>query len=200
VTELLETRLASPADIDEIVSIDDDASTLYARAGLTVDFGPDHPFSRAERACWTAAARDGTVFLAGPPGGRAVGLLVMTRIAGAPHLEQLSVRVSAQGRGLGRRLLLRAMEWAGSEPLWLTTYAHLPWNRPFYERHCFAVVPEPDCPPEIVAVLDDQRRWLPAPQHRIAMRGRDTVRSWTPDRSWSLPDRTERRPGSSRSS
>src|ERR1041384_5245290 len=35
----------------------------------------------------------------------------------------------AMRQGLGRRLLRRAIEWAGREPLWLTTYAHIPWNR-----------------------------------------------------------------------
>jgi len=170
VTEPPLIRLASPDDLDEIVAVDDDACTLYERAGLQVAFTPEHPFVRAERACWAAAARAGTAFLVGAPGAPSPGLLVMTRVDGAPHLEQLSVRMSAQRRGLGRRLLLRAIEWAGAEPLWLTTYAHLPWNRPFYQRHGFAVVPEVDCPPGIAAILADQRRWLPAPDQRIAMR------------------------------
>jgi len=51
----------------------------------------------------------------------------------------------------------------------MTTYTHLPWNRPFYERHGFVRVPESACPRGIVAILDDQRRALPAPHERIAM-------------------------------
>jgi ribosomal protein S18 acetylase RimI-like enzyme len=73
-------------------------------------------------------------------------------------------------QGIGRRLLERAIEWAGGESLWLTTYAHIPWNRPFYERHGFVTIPESACPPGIVAILDDQRKALPAPHQRIAMR------------------------------
>jgi predicted N-acetyltransferase YhbS len=99
-------------------------------------------------------------------------LLVMDRVDGAPCLEQLSVRVSAQQQGLGRRLLTHAIEWAAGEDLWLTTYAHLPWNRPFYERHGFAVVPESQCSQDMIAILGDQRRWLPDPEQRIAMRRR----------------------------
>jgi len=169
-TEPVLIRRASPDELDEIVAIDDDASTLYHQAGIHVEMGPEHPFVRAERTCWARAARNGDVFLAGPQGGRPVGLLVMDRVGGAPYLEQLSVRVNAQRQGLGRRLLMYAIEWAAEEPLWLTTYAHVPWNRPFYERHGFAVVPEPACPPEMVAILEDQRRWLPEPGQRIAMR------------------------------
>jgi len=62
------------------------------------------------------------------------------------------------------------IEWAGAEPLWLTTYAHVPWNAPFYERHGFVAVPESACAPALLAALEEQRRFLPAPQQRIAMR------------------------------
>ncbi len=165
-------RRASPAEIDEVISIDDDACALYESAGLHVDFGPDHPFARAEWAHWARAADAGNVFfaVAEPLGARPVGVLVMDRVDGAPYLEQLSVRTSAQQRGVGRRLLAHAIEWAPGEALWLTTYAHLAWNRPFYERHGFVIVAEAACPPGIVAILREQRRWLPDPHQRIAMR------------------------------
>lgn len=169
-TDDVEIRRASPAEIDEMVAIDVDAGTLYDEAGLHGDLGPEHPYSIAERACWTRCARAGNAFVAGRPNERPVGLLVMDRIDGAPYLEQLSVRRSAMQQGLGRRLLHHAIAWAGGEPLWLTTYAHLPWNRPFYERHGFVRVPELACPSGIVAILEDQRRALPAPRERIAMR------------------------------
>jgi GNAT superfamily N-acetyltransferase len=162
-------RQASPAEIDEFVAIDNDACTLYAQAGLEVDLGPEHPYSRAERAYWTRAATDGGAFLAEQPGVGSVGLLVMDLVDGAPYLEQLSVRTGAMRRGLGRRLLAHAIAWAGDRPLWLTTYAHLPYNRPFYESAGFTVVPESQCPPGIVALLEDQRRWLPAPEQRVAL-------------------------------
>jgi GNAT superfamily N-acetyltransferase len=163
-------RQASPAEIDEFVAIDNDAGALYAQAGLDLDLGPEHPYARAERAYWTRAAEDGGVFLAEQAGGAAVGLLVMALVDGEPYLEQLSVRTGAMRRGLGRRLLAHAIAWAGERPLWLTTYAHFPWNRPFYESTGFAVVPEAECSPGIVALLEDQRRWLPAPEQRVAMR------------------------------
>jgi GNAT superfamily N-acetyltransferase len=163
-------RQASADDIDEMVSIDTDACTLYSEAGLDLDLGPEHPYSAAERAAWTRCAREGNAFLAGPADAPAAGLLVLDRIDGAAYLEQLSVRRRAMGRGLGRQLLARAIAWANGEPLWLTTYGHLPWNRPFYERHGFVAVPEAACPPGMVAILDEQRAVLPAPHQRIAMR------------------------------
>ncbi len=158
------------ADLAEMVAVDDDACTLYARAGLHFDYGPEHPFARAEYDRWTRAAAEGLAFLAEEPGGRAVGLMILGRVDGLPYLDQLSVRTSAMRRGLGRRLLVQATGWAGSAPLWLTTYGHLPWNRPFYESTGFVPVPESGCPPGIVERLEVERRWLPAPGKRIAMR------------------------------
>ncbi len=99
-----------------MVSIDTDACTLYVEAGLDADIGPEHPYSIAERACWSRCAREGNAFVAGVAGERPVGLLMMDRIDGAAYLEQLSMRRIAMRQGLGRRLLNRAIEWAGGEP------------------------------------------------------------------------------------
>jgi hypothetical protein len=41
-------RPASPADIAEMVAVDDDACALYAEAGLPFDFAAEDPFPRAE--------------------------------------------------------------------------------------------------------------------------------------------------------
>lgn len=163
-------RSISPDEIDEAIAIDADACTLYASAGLGMDFPPEHPFARDERACWIAAAREGRAFLAVAPGGAAVALLVLDLLDSLRYLEQLSVRRSAMRRGIGRFLLRKAIHWAEGAPLWLTTYSHVSWNRPFYEREGFEVVPESGCPAGIGAILEEQRRWLPAPEQRVAMR------------------------------
>lgn len=162
-------RQAAPEEMEECIAIDDDACALYEQAGLRFDIGPAHPFARSEHSRWARAARDGNAFLAQQPDGRVVGLLVMGLVDDAPYLEQISVRTSAMRRGIGRLLVARAIEWAAREAMWLTTYAHLPWNRPFYERFGFQAIREAECPPEILAILAEQRRWLPAPEERIAM-------------------------------
>lgn len=160
-------RPLAPDELAIAVAIDDDACALYQSGGIVFDIGPDHPFARAEYARWAHAARVGLAFVSGEP---AHALLVLGHVDGAPYLDQLSVHTSVMRRGIGRSLVRHAIAWAGTSPLWLTTYAHLLWNRPFYEREGFEVVPEADCPRGIVAILDEQRRWLPAPEHRVAMR------------------------------
>lgn len=165
-------RPARPDEIDVLVEIDEDAGSLFA--GVGIDFSAitrDHPYARNERAQWLAASERGDVLLALDGGGDAVGMLVLDRLDGAPYLEQLSVRARAMRQGLGTRLLQRAVDWAaqrGSE-LWLTTYGHVAWNRPYYERHDFRVIPESECRPQMRACLLDQRSALPAPEYRVAM-------------------------------
>jgi len=162
-------RPGSIEELGEAIAIDEDACALYEQAGLRFDIGPDHPFARAEYARWRLAASRGQLFFATSEDDQPLGLLVLGFVDGEPHLDQLSVRTAAMGRGLGTRLLSFAIEWAGSSAIWLETYAHLPWNRSFYERHEFAVVPPESAPDGVRAFLSEQQKWLPAPEQRIAM-------------------------------
>jgi hypothetical protein len=57
----------------------------------------------------------------------------------------------------------------GEQELWLTTYSHVPWNRPFYERIGFELAAAQQCGPELCETLQEQRRHLPEPEQRIAM-------------------------------
>jgi len=168
-----------PGSIDELgeaIAIDEDACALYEQAGLRFDIAPDHPFARAEYARWRDAAAQGRLFFATSDQQVPLGLLVLGFVDGAPHLDQLSVRRTAMRRGLGTELLSFAIEWAGNNTLWLETYAHIPWNRPFYERHGFAAVPAEDAPDGVRAYLREQQKWLPAPERRIAMCRRSAQR------------------------
>lgn len=159
------------ATLDELalaISIDDDACTAFEAIGLKFDLTTDHPFAKSEYRRWARAAAAGHMFFAAADEGP-VGLLVLGTVAGELHLEQLSVRRAKARRGIGTRLLRFAMARAGERAMWLETYGHVPWNRPFYERHGFAVVPESEAPAEVAAALAEQRKWLPAPEQRVAM-------------------------------
>ena len=168
-----EVRLARAEQIDELVSIDEDAGALFASVGI--DFSaltPDHAYVRKERAQWIAAAKRGWVFIALDGASDAAGFLAMDLMDGEPYLEQLSIRMRAMRRGLGTMFVHRALGWAAERrgALWLNTYAHVPWNRPYYERFGFEVVPETRCGPQMQACLAEQRAALPVPEQRIAMR------------------------------
>jgi GNAT superfamily N-acetyltransferase len=165
-------RSARTDELDVLVAIDDDAGTLYASAGLPLSFVPTHPFAVAERERWSIALERGSVYLALDDALQPIGFAALDVLDGAAYLDQLSVRVGAMRRGVGGRLLRSAVDWACSHGLpsvTLTTYAHLPFNRPFYERLGFRALPVADHTPGLAHHLEEQRRYLPLPEQRIAM-------------------------------
>jgi GNAT superfamily N-acetyltransferase len=172
-TSVNQIRPALSTDVELIRLIDDDATSLFAEHGLAIELAPDHPFARAELARWLASAEQGRAFFALDEAGQPVGFAALDWLDGHPYLDQLSVRRAAMRRGVGGRLLQHVRDWArgaGASELWLTTYAHLPFNRPYYERRGYVVVPEEACGPGIVHHLHEQRLHLPAPAQRVAMR------------------------------
>jgi GNAT superfamily N-acetyltransferase len=172
-TRLFSIRRASPSELDVLESIDDDASRLYAEHGLPIELGPDHVFARSELQRWLRSAELGRAFLAVDRAGVGVGFAALDVVDDEPYLDQLAVRAAAMRRGIGGRLLARSADWAraeGASAIWLTTYDHLPFNAPYYERHGYVVVPEGACGPGILHHIREQQRHLPAPAHRVAMR------------------------------
>ncbi len=140
---------------------------------MPIEFAPDHPFAQAELARWRHSAEQGRAFLAQFAAGEPVGFAALDWVDGQPYLDELAVRCAAMRRGVGARLLQHARDWAraaGGTALWLTTYGHLPFNRPYYERHGYVLVPERACGPGIVHHLEEQRLHLPAPSERVVMR------------------------------
>ncbi|MFT3917570.1 MAG: GNAT family N-acetyltransferase [Anaeromyxobacteraceae bacterium] len=169
-------REAAPAELDVLVRIDDDAATLYEEAGLDFSGPAIRAFVDAEQARWRRAAEAHRVELAVDAQGEAVGFVALGFVDGQPYVDQLSVVRRAMRRGVGRALLARALAWSErAGALWLTTYAHLPWNAPMYERAGFTRVEESGCGPELRAILREERAALPSPEQRLAMVRRPRV-------------------------
>ena len=161
---------ASPAQIDLLRDIDDDAGLLFSEAGFSFTSPALAAYIAAERARWLSASEQGRVELALDSAGQALGFVALAFVDGAPYLEQLSVRRRWMRHGVGRVLLARAVAWSEAlGDLWLTTYAHVPWNGPLYQRWGFERVQERRCGPGIQALLSEQRGALPDPEQRIAM-------------------------------
>jgi len=166
-------RLARPNELDALVAIDDDASELYAQYGVALQLASTDSFALAERQRWLAAAEAERAFVAVDESGGCLGFAALDSVDGEPYLDQLAVQRAFMRRGVGQLLLEHAVTWAERQAgygLWLTTYAHLPFNRPYYERHGFVVVSELECGSGIRHHLEEQRRALPAPSERVAMR------------------------------
>lgn len=161
------------------IAIDDDAWTTYVELDrrFAVDRSDDHPFVRSELARWEAAVRAGGLRFACTSDRTPVGLLILDTMDGVPHLQQVSVRRAWGRRGVGRMLVEFALHQSAGRELWLTTYDHVVWNQPWYQRLGFVAVPDDACGPETRAVLDLERASLPDPDHRVAMVHRGPRRS-----------------------
>lgn len=167
----IELRLAQERELARIVALDDQTAALFERAGLSfAHMSNEHPYVVREHATWLRALERGDGWIA-MVGGDVAGFMILDTLDGAPYLEQLSVALEFMRRGVGGTLLRHASSLCAAQgSLWLTTYGHLPWNRPYYERFGFERVWEEQCGPQIRAMLDAQRAALPAPEHRVAMR------------------------------
>jgi GNAT superfamily N-acetyltransferase len=168
-----ELRFGTEADLDLLCDIDLDAGMLFVRAGLDLDLPAGHEFFLYERARWLHSLASGRALVATEFDGSAIGFAAMGLRDQEAFLDQLSVRTQFMRMGVGTTLLRaaeRMAERARQRTLWLTTYGHLDWNRPFYERAGFAVAPEGECGPEILREVAYERRWLPCPDQRVIMR------------------------------
>jgi hypothetical protein len=57
-------RIARPDELDMFVAIDDEASELFAKAGLKLELEKDHPFVVAEKLRWASAIEQGLAHVA----------------------------------------------------------------------------------------------------------------------------------------
>ena len=171
-TDRFTLRSGVVGDLDTLGEIDADAGGLFEQAGLFLDLPETHEFPMAERRRWRDCLAARTTLIALDSVSGPVGFAAIGRKDGDAYLAQLSVRQRCMRRGIGSALLEAAAEMAsaiGAGALWLTTYDHLAWNRPFYERHDFVVMPEIACGPEMLAEHAFEKKWLPLPGERVVM-------------------------------
>lgn len=162
-------RCAHPRELTALQALDAAACQLFEPLGLSVNFPEAHPFVVAEAERWIAALARGQVVVAVGSTDAILAFAAYGRQDGLPYLDQLSVHPDAMRRGLGKVLLRHVIGEHPGEPLWLTTYAHVPWNAPYYQRFGFTLVEDAACGPELQSTLTTQRAALPAPERRVAM-------------------------------
>jgi predicted N-acetyltransferase YhbS len=88
-----------------------------------------------------------------------VGFLSAVQVDNQLHIQELSVSQYFQGQGVGRKLLLAAIEYSRArelEGLTLTTFRELPWNEAFYRRLGFETLSLDQTGPRLRAVLSNE--------------------------------------------
>lgn len=139
--QLLVIRLARPEDLPVLREVERSAGALFRDLGMHV-VAEDEPPSVADL---LAFQQDGRAWVATDAADRPVGYLLVDVVDGAAHVEQVSLHPAHGRQGLGRALLLAAFAWAerqGLGAVTLTTFAHVAWNAPYYQRLGFQVLRE----------------------------------------------------------
>ena len=134
-------RSARPSDFTSLRDIERAASEAFRDLGMD-KIADDEPPTVEELAVFQT---DGRAWVAVDAADRPVAYVLVRPVDGNAHIEQVSVHPIYARRGLGRELLQTAAEWAHKHDLTaltLTTFAHVPWNAPYYQRLGFLTLNE----------------------------------------------------------
>ena len=164
-------RKTVESDVANLQAVEISASQAFRAIDGLASFA-DGSCATKDQHCRTIAAQ--TSWLAETKDGKPVGFLAALPEDGALHIYEISVHFDHQKQGIGQALLAHAEEQArsrGLSELTLTTFSHVPWNAPFYEKLGFDVLADKDCEPRLLKLVQDERSaGLPFPEKRCAMR------------------------------
>ncbi|MFJ4430364.1 GNAT family N-acetyltransferase [Pseudomonas sp. NPDC089395] len=150
-------RPARHEDVPHLMTIERSAAQAFAQRpelawlaqGEVLD-GATHQAFIDSRCSWVAEKAQGQL----------LGFICASLQDQALHIEELSVRLEAQGQGIGRRLLDEVVAVArrsGLQQLTLTTFTDVPWNAPFYARYGFEVSAHDQLSARLSAVMAGER-------------------------------------------
>jgi GNAT superfamily N-acetyltransferase len=162
-------RVAVERDLITIRDIEWAAGQRYRGFGLE-QVADDEPASVEVLAGYANAGR---AWVAVDDTDRPIGYILVDIIDHGCHIEQVSVEPAHQGRGVGRALIEEVQGWAtakGLGALTLTTFGHLPWNRPLYEHLGFRVLSQEEITPGVQAVRNGEADHGLDPDLRVVMR------------------------------
>jgi len=144
---VLITRFARFDDLQTMPDIERHAGEAFRALGMD-GVADDDPLSAQRLADYQQAGRAWVA----EDAGQVVGYLLLDVVAGAAHIEQVSVHPAHARRRIGSQLIEVAAAWArqhGLRAMTLTSFALVPWNAPYYTRLGFVTLPNADQSPEL---------------------------------------------------
>ncbi|MBB2920832.1 GNAT family N-acetyltransferase [Cupriavidus alkaliphilus] len=159
-------RLATAGDLPSLAAIELAAAAMFPDgdlpALLRLVSTPDSALAAAQREqrLWVAER-----------GGQLAGFALASRNGECGYLDEMDVHPDHGRRGIGRALVGTVQGWAragGLRSLNLTTFAHLPWNAPFYASMGFRRLEDSELCPLLAEALAAQR--AAGLRQRVAMR------------------------------
>lgn len=157
---------AAPEHLFLLNAIELAAATIFPYGTI-----PDHILSdRVPLNTLQEAQAAGRLWLALDAKDRPVGYALLQILDGCAVLAQLDVHPAHGQQGLGTALVQRVINHvrdAGLPALYLTTFSHVPWNAPFYQKLGFRLLSTAEQAPFLQNILQEERsRGL---HNRVAM-------------------------------
>ncbi|WP_219466996.1 GNAT family N-acetyltransferase [Nonomuraea rhizosphaerae] len=154
-------RWAEAEDLPGLVAVELAADGLFEQVGIV--FPPGTTMIEE-------VTDPSVVLVEGDP---PAGFALIAWVDGNLHLEQLAVHPARMRQGIGGRLMRGVLDHAaaaGAPAVTLTTFRDVSWNAPWYERHGFKVLPEPEWGPELRALVEHERELGIEIAPRVVMR------------------------------
>ena len=160
--------LAKRDHVEQLQTIELAAATIFSdedvpeNIRLTATSLDDFSSAQADGMLWTALSSDGTP----------VGFAIVRMLDDLAYLQEIGVHPDHGRRGIGTALIHAVFAWARShsiEAVTLTTFRHLPWNAPFYERLGFRLLNQGELTTGLEAVLAVEKAEGLDPTKRVAM-------------------------------
>jgi ribosomal protein S18 acetylase RimI-like enzyme len=160
--------LAQPEYLELLPEIERSAATLFPEDVLPQELRtqtiPIESFEAAHQRSllWIAVTLDN----------KPVGFALAADHGMTLHLEELDVHLDYQGQGIGKAMMDEVCQSAiktGYHGITLTTFSHIPWNAPWYERLGFRRLNPEELSPELSAILRDEIQRGLNPKLRVAM-------------------------------
>jgi len=148
-------RTARLDDLARLRDIERAAGALFRGVDME-SVAADEPPSVESLASYV---RQGRAWVAVDDDDRPVAYLIADIVDGDGHISQVSVDPGHARRRLGRALIERAAAWASAHALpslTLTTFADVPWNRPYYERLGFHVLTDDQLGHDLRRIREDE--------------------------------------------
>lgn len=150
-------RTPGAGELPGIQAIELAAGRPFADIGMTAIAADPPP----DLTTLAAYRDDGRAWVATDSHDHPVAYLLADIVDGDAHIAQVSVHPASARRGIGAALIDHAAAWArdrGLPALILTTFAHVPWNGPYYARLGFRPIPEAELAPGLRAIREEEAR------------------------------------------
>ena len=143
---------------DEVATLID----IELRAGKMFspeDLAPELPAHATPLSTYERAQREDRLLVARDATDEVVGFAFLIWVAEQVHLEEIDVAPEHGRKGIGRRLLEAACDWARereSRQVTLSTFRDVAWNAPFYARLGFQEIPDRELTPALRALREGE--------------------------------------------